>query len=69
MKAYINERWRSILAHNGLSDFDALWKLQAEWFEEPNFRRGGWSGVSRCGIESSRGRVVRHLSQASGESP
>lgn len=48
MKDYINERWRSILAHNGLSDFEALWKLEAKWFEEPNFRRGGWSGVSRC---------------------
>ena len=48
MKDFVNERWRSILAHNGLSDFDALWKREAAWFEEPNFRRGGWSGVSRC---------------------
>jgi hypothetical protein len=48
MKDFINERWRPILAHNGLSDFDALWKLKADWFEEPNHRRGGWSGVSRC---------------------
>lgn len=48
MKVFINERWRSILAYNGLSDFDALWELEADWFEEPNFRRGGWSGVSRC---------------------
>ena len=47
MRAYINERWRLILAHNGLLDFDALWALEAPWFEEPNHRRGGWSGVSR----------------------
>jgi hypothetical protein len=48
MRDFINERWRPILAHNGLSDFDALWKLKADWFEEPNRRRGGWSGVARC---------------------
>lgn len=45
---YINGSWRSILAYNNLSDFDSLWKLEAAWFEEPNHRRGGWSGVSRC---------------------
>lgn len=48
MQDYVNERWRAILAHNGLSGFDDLWKLEARWFEEPNRRRGGWSGVSRC---------------------
>ncbi|MBK7355699.1 lipopolysaccharide kinase InaA family protein [Propionivibrio sp.] len=55
MKVFINERWRSILTHNGLSDFDALWKLEADWFEEPNFRRGGWSGVSRCELNLPEG--------------
>ncbi len=48
MTDFIDARWRPILAHNGLSDFDALWQLKADWFEEPNQRRGGWSGVSRC---------------------
>lgn len=48
MKDYIDERWRSILSHNQLRDFDALWQLKAEWFEAPNQRRGGWSGVARC---------------------
>lgn len=55
MKDYINERWRPILAHNGLSDFDALWKLEAQWFEKPNFRRGGWSGVARCELALPEG--------------
>jgi hypothetical protein len=48
MQDYVNERWRSILADNKLPDFDSLWKLDVGWFEEPNHRRGGWSGVSRC---------------------
>ena len=51
MKDYVNERWRAILAHNGLSGFDALWKLNADWFEAPNERRGGWSGVARCELK------------------
>ncbi len=55
MKDFINERWRPILAHNGLSDFKALWELKADWFEEPNHRRGGWSGVSRCELELPEG--------------
>ena len=55
MKDFINERWRSILAHNGLAGFDDLWKLDAGWFEEPNHRRGGWSGVSRSELKLPEG--------------
>lgn len=55
MQDFINEKWRPILAHNGLSDFDALWKLEAQWFEEPNYRRGGWSGVARCELALPEG--------------
>lgn len=55
MKDFINERWRSILAFNELNDFDALWKLDAEWFEAPNQRRGGWSGVARCELPLPEG--------------
>ena len=43
------------MAYNGLTDFDALWRLEAKWFEEPNFRRGGWSGVSRCELALPQG--------------
>lgn len=55
MKDYLNERWRPILAHNGLADFNALWALKADWFEEPNRRRGGWSGVARCELAMPEG--------------
>ncbi|MCL2021674.1 MAG: lipopolysaccharide kinase InaA family protein [Betaproteobacteria bacterium] len=51
MADFINEHWRAILVHNSLADFEALWRHKAEWFEEPNHRRGGWSGVSRCELE------------------
>jgi hypothetical protein len=55
MQDYINERWQPILAYNGLSDFESLWKLEAPWFEEPNHRRGGWSGVSRYELKLPEG--------------
>lgn len=58
MKEFLDERWRTILAHNGLTDFGALWDLKADWFEEPNHRRGGWSGVSRCELERPEGGKV-----------
>jgi hypothetical protein len=58
MKDFVNERWRTILARNGLTDFDALWDLKADWFEAPNHRRGGWSGVSRCELDRPEGGKV-----------
>lgn len=47
MRDYVAPSWRALLENNGLASFDALWELQTGWFEEPNQRRGGWSGVSR----------------------
>jgi hypothetical protein len=44
---YGSEAARQKLLENGLVDFDSLWTLDAGWFEAPNQRRGGWSGVSR----------------------
>jgi len=36
-----------MLAFNHLDGFEALWAIQLDWFEEPNYRREGWSGVAR----------------------
>ncbi len=55
MKDYLNGRWRSLLAYNGLDGFDALWALELPWFEAPNQRRGGWSGVARCELHDAEG--------------
>jgi hypothetical protein len=55
MKDFVAARWRAILSHNGLLSFDALWDLDAAWFEEPNRRRGGWSGVARCELTLPEG--------------
>lgn len=55
MKDYFDARWQAILAHNSLHSFDDLWALDTGWFEEPNRRRGGWSGVSRCELSLPEG--------------
>lgn len=33
--------------HHGLVTFDDWWSREIAWFEEPNQRRGGWSGVGK----------------------
>jgi len=50
MQDYINNNWLSILSEEGLQSFEDWWDKEAEWFEPPNQRRGGWSGVSRVEI-------------------
>ncbi|CAG0980005.1 Protein InaA [Methylophilaceae bacterium] len=45
---YVSERWRDLLHCNHVDSFEALWQLEQDnWFEAPNRRRGGWSGVCR----------------------
>jgi hypothetical protein len=55
MNDYTAAEWKGIFAFNGLRTFDDFWKLEAKWFEEPNKRRGGWSGVARCELKLPEG--------------
>ena len=57
-KDYLPDKWRRILRHNNLDSFERLWDHQSDWYEEPNERRGGWSGVSRCELELPEGGEV-----------
>lgn len=43
---YLNPAWTSHLSRLGLASFEAFWRLPQDWFETPNYKRGGWSGVS-----------------------
>ncbi|MBK6908691.1 MAG: hypothetical protein IPH08_16975 [Rhodocyclaceae bacterium] len=52
---FVAPEWDERLAANGLGSFDALWALDAGWFEPPNKRRGGWSGVSRYELSLADG--------------
>ena len=58
MKDYLADDWQRIFEFNGLRSFDDFWKLEAQWFEEPNQRRGGWSGVARCELKRPEGGVA-----------
>jgi hypothetical protein len=55
MQAFVAQSWKAILEHNHLDNFTAWWQLKADWFEEPNKRRGGWSGVSRLQLDTPDG--------------
>jgi hypothetical protein len=52
---YTNTDWQAVLEHNKLADYASLWALEADWFEAPNHRRGGWSGVVRYELEDPSG--------------
>ena len=58
MKDYVSDKWRAILDVNNLASFDALWAFDADWFEPPNHRRGGWSGVSRLEMKLPDGGCI-----------
>lgn len=58
---YINKSWQPILAANHLDTFEKLWAIEADWFEPPNKRRGGWSGVSRIVLNGPNEPVVLFL--------
>jgi len=49
---FINEHWRQTLVKNNLQTFKDIWQLEVKWVEEPNIRRGGWSGVSKIRLKS-----------------
>jgi len=55
MHDYIDNDWKKVLQENNLQCFDDWWQREAEWFEEPNHRRGGWSGVSRVELKDKDG--------------
>ena len=51
MQDYLASDWEALARAGGLGDFESVWNLEIGWFEAPNERRGGWSGVSRHEIE------------------
>lgn len=42
---FTSKKAKKILEDNDLGQFDRIWALQAPWFEDPNERREGVSGV------------------------
>jgi hypothetical protein len=51
--------YQAIFAQNQLHDFDAIWAREIDWFEAPNEKRGGWSGVGRLQLDTPLGTSLR----------
>lgn len=47
-----SERYQQIFAQHQLDGFNQLWHEDIDWFEEPNHRRGGWSGVGKLTLSN-----------------
>ena len=52
-----SDHWQQILIDNNFNDFNSIWDLKTEWFEAPNIRRGGWSGVIKIDINTPQDKV------------
>lgn len=46
-KTWVASEWERALKEADLLDIESVSKREFDWFEEPNRRRGGWSGVTR----------------------
>ena len=56
-----------LLRKNGLASFDALWSLDGDWVEAPNYRRQGWSGVVCIELQDGAGPpAIVYLKRQSG---
>ncbi len=49
---------QQLLEDNQLADFEQLWALDTPWFEAPNYRRNGWSGVVKYALQNKQGETV-----------
>jgi hypothetical protein len=58
ISTFINPQFQSLLDRHQLNSFGALWDVAIKWFEEPNMRRGGWSGCGQLRLEDERGQDV-----------
>jgi hypothetical protein len=44
---WVSPELKPILKSAGLLDIESVSQREFDWFEAPNRRRGGWSGVSK----------------------
>ncbi|WP_430010022.1 lipopolysaccharide kinase InaA family protein [Methylophaga lonarensis] len=58
MTEFPDRKSKQLLSKHKLDDFDSLWTLKSEWFEAPNERRGGWSGVVKYALEDEQNKQV-----------
>jgi tRNA A-37 threonylcarbamoyl transferase component Bud32 len=57
-EVFCKPEYKALLQVNTLGNFESLWELEAQWVEEPNVRRGGWSGVVRHTLQNAEGEDI-----------
>ncbi len=58
-QAYFNTiEFKQLLEQNNLASFDKIWDLETDWFEAPNYRRNGWSGVIKYPLLDGLGKTT-----------
>lgn len=55
LPTFISSKHLQELEQLELSTFEQLWDCEIAWFEAPNERRGGWSGVGRLQLQTKEG--------------
>jgi tRNA A-37 threonylcarbamoyl transferase component Bud32 len=50
-KLFQSNQYQQLFAQHQLADFGAIWVRDIAWFEPPNERRGGWSGVGTIELQ------------------
>jgi serine/threonine protein kinase len=55
---FISAKHARILEQYQVHTFEQLWDHPIAWFEAPNERRGGWSGVGRLQLDVSAGKPL-----------
>ena len=57
--AYFNTiEFKQLLKQNDLDCFAKIWDLETDWFEAPNYRRNGWSGVIKYPLLDATGKTT-----------
>jgi hypothetical protein len=55
---FVADKFSALLKKNQLDTFERVWNRKVDWFEEPNERRGGWSGVGRIALQQEDGAEI-----------
>ncbi len=58
MLTFVSVKYARLLQLNQLDTFEKVWSRKVDWFEEPNERRGGWSGVGRITLQQEDGSEI-----------
>lgn len=53
-----SNHYQQLFTQHKLADFDAIWSREIAWFEPPNERRGGWSGVGKLILPTQNGELL-----------